>query len=86
MSLAWSERAGRSELASVWAIDIRCDDCGRTKRMQAPEIAGVVRQGTRSLIGLHNRLHCALCRERGGLGRNISITPVSRTGGSGQLA
>jgi hypothetical protein len=78
MSLAFTEGIRGPELASFRAIDISCDDCGRTKRLQAPEIADIVGQGTHSLFGLHNRLHCALCRERGGLGKNINLYPIKR--------
>lgn len=74
MSLAWIEgREPRREPPT--AVDIRCDDCGRSKRMPPSEVARHLGQG-RSLIALHNRLYCALCRERGGLGKNISLIPV----------
>lgn len=46
--------------------------------MQGRALAAVIREGTRSLIGLHNRLHCSVCRERGGLGKNLSLFPIKR--------
>lgn len=77
MSLA--HREGRpSELSTVASLDIRCDDCGRTKRMWPGDLARIASSGTRSLIGLHSRLHCSVCRERGGTGKNISLTPTFR--------
>lgn len=79
MSLAY-EKPDRVELATYWAIDIRCEDCGRTKRMQPGDIAAVVKGGTRSLIGLHNKLFCSVCRDRGGQGRNINLYPIARSG------
>lgn len=78
MSLAFTEGIRGPELARFRAIDISCDDCGRTKRLRAPEIAEIMGQGTHSLYGLHNRLRCALCHERGGLGKNISLAPIAR--------
>lgn len=78
MSLAFTEGISRSELAEYRAIDMRCDDCGRTKRMQSGEIVGHARAGVRSLVALGNKLHCSLCRDRGGLGRNISLFPIYR--------
>lgn len=74
MSLAWNE--GPREPPAP-PVDIRCDDCGRTKRMPPSEVSRHLGHG-RSLIALHNRLYCALCRERGGLGKNISLVPVTR--------
>lgn len=78
MSLAFTEGIRGSELAQYRAIDISCDDCGRTKRLRAAEIADIISQGTCSLFGLHNRLRCTLCYERGGLGKNISLIPIAK--------
>ncbi|KFC65274.1 hypothetical protein FG93_04815 [Bosea sp. LC85] len=41
-------------------------------------IQEVIGQGTRTLMGLHNRLSCSVCRERGGLGKNITLVPTFR--------
>lgn len=79
MSLAWGEGPWRPELASYRAIDIRCDDCGRTKRLQVAEISRFIRAGTHSLIGLHDKLYCSVCRDRGGLGKNIDLKPRPRS-------
>ncbi|TCR63196.1 hypothetical protein [Bosea sp. BK604] len=78
MSLAFENGPWKPELALVRAIDIRCEDCGRTRRMQAPAIARHVSAGCHSLIGLHDKLYCAVCRERGGLGKNLSLFPIDR--------
>lgn len=78
MSLAYGGNEKRSELAGYRAIDIECEECGRTKRMQPPAIAAVVRGGTRTLIGLHNKLYCSACRDRGLQGRNINLYPKER--------
>lgn len=78
MSLAWGEEPWKPELSGFRAIDIRCEDCGRTKRMQPREIAGHIERGVYSLVGLHNRLHCSVCRDRGGMGKNVSLIPIDR--------
>ena len=78
MSLAFSQLDRSAELASFSAVDIRCEDCGRTKRLQRRQLQDIVHSGTRSLIGLHNRLYCSACRGRGGDGRNIDLQPVRR--------
>lgn len=46
--------------------------------MQPSDIADHIRAGTKSLVGLGNKLHCSVCRDRGGLGRNISLYPILR--------
>lgn len=78
MTLWAEEGPWRPELSLFRAIDIRCDDCGRTKRMQPREIRQQIGAGVYSLIGLHNRLHCSVCRSRGGLGKNVSLLPIRR--------
>jgi hypothetical protein len=78
MSLDYGGGAKRPELAAYSAIDIECEECGRTKRMQSPAIGSVIRSGTHTLIGLHNKLHCSVCRSRGGLGKNINLYPKER--------
>lgn len=78
MSLAFTEKIWRPELSQFRAIDIRCDDCGRTKRLQAPDIREHIARGVHSLIGLHDKLHCSVCRSRGGMGKNVSLFPIER--------
>jgi hypothetical protein len=78
MSLAFTEGIWRPELSLFRTIDIRCDDCGRGKRMQPAEIRAHVAKGVYSLVGLHDKLHCAVCRDRGGLGKNVSVYPIKR--------
>lgn len=78
MSLAWGEGPREPELLAYSALDIECEECGRTKRMQAPQIAGHVRRGVHTLIGLHNKLYCSACRERGLPARNINLYPKLR--------
>jgi hypothetical protein len=80
MSLGYSGGDKQPELAAYRAIDIECEECGRTKRMQPPAIAAAVRGGTRTLIGLHNKLYCSACRDRGLQGRNINLYPKERGG------
>jgi cytochrome c553 len=77
--MSFAERQNdRDELAQIATLDIRCDDCGRSKRMWPGAIADISAQGTRTLIGLHSRLFCAVCHERGGTGKNISLAPSYR--------
>lgn len=78
MSLLAEEGPWRPELSILRAIDIRCDDCGRTKRMPPSEIRRHVANGVYSLVGLHDKLHCLVCRDRGGLGKNVSLYPIKR--------
>lgn len=78
MSLAWGEGPRRPELSSYSALDIECEECGRTKRMQSHEIAQHVARGVHTLIGLHNKLLCSACRERGLPARNINVYPKPR--------
>lgn len=79
--MSFAERGSdRNELAAIATLDVRCDDCGRSKRLWPEALAGYSAQGTRSLVGLHGRLYCAVCRERGGTGKNISLTPAYRRG------
>lgn len=78
MSLIFTEGIWRPELSLFRAIDIRCDDCGRSKRMQPSDIRSHIANGVYSLIGLHDKLHCTVCRDRGGLGKNVSVYPIKR--------
>ncbi|MGO4737355.1 hypothetical protein AB4099_12480 [Bosea sp. 2KB_26] len=59
-------------------LEIPCEDCGRTKRMWPGAIQEVIGQGTRTLMGLHNRFSCSVCRERGGLGTTTTLVPTVR--------
>ena len=64
--------------AAVGALlDIQCEDCGRTRRMWPGAIQEGIGQGTRTLMGPENRLSCS-CRERGGLGKTITLVPTAR--------
>lgn len=78
MSLTFSQLDRSSELWNLSATDIKCEDCGRTKRLQSRQLRAIVRDGTRTLMGLHNRLYCSACRDRGGEGRNIDLKPIYR--------
>lgn len=78
MSLSFTEGIWRPELSAFRAIDIRCEDCGRTKRMQPAEIRHQIAGGTYNLVSLGNKLHCSVCRDRGGLGKNVSVYPIKR--------
>lgn len=46
--------------------------------MQPREIDEHIRAGRHSLIGLHSKLYCSVCRSRGGLSKNISLYPIKR--------
>lgn len=79
MSLAFTEGIRRPELAQFWAINIHCEDCGRTKRMPPREINQHIANGVHTLMALHNKMRCSACSERGiGGGKNISIYPYER--------
>ena len=67
-----------SELSQVRALDLICEDCGRTRRLSRPRLLDLERQGLRTLHALGARLICAACRERGGQGRNVSLRPQWR--------
>ena len=78
MSLAFSRGGRPSELEAYQVIDIECEDCGRTRRMQRRAIAEAIRNGAHTLIELHNKLYCSACRERGAPGRNVNLYPRER--------
>jgi hypothetical protein len=63
----------RCELASVRAVDIQCEDCGRTRRFQRPALLDLERKGVRTFPQLASRLYCRHCAERNGTGRNVSL-------------
>ena len=67
-----------SELSLMRALDLVCEDCGRTRRLFRPRLLDFERQGFRTLHALGARLVCAACRERGGQGRNVSLKPQWR--------
>lgn len=79
MSLAYTEGIRRPELKQFWAINIHCEDCGRTKRMPAGEINRHVNNGVHTLMDLYLKMRCTVCSERGiGGGKNISLYPFKR--------
>ncbi|MDE1438004.1 hypothetical protein, partial [Bacillus licheniformis] len=78
MSLMAEDGPWRPELSLFRAIDMRCEDCGRSKRMQPPEIRRHIADGIFSLVGLHAKLQCKVCRSRGGMGKNVSLFPIEK--------
>jgi hypothetical protein len=65
----WSE----GELLTVRALDIACEDCGRTRRLQRQRLVQLDEGGIKSFHQLGNKLRCSACAERDGKGRNIKI-------------
>ncbi|MGO4665499.1 hypothetical protein [Bosea sp. 2RAB26] len=68
----WEIRAAAGALPGI-----RCEDCGRTKRIWPGAIQEVIGQGARTLMRPDNRLSCS-CRECGGLGTTITLMPAVR--------
>ena len=64
-----------SELRQARALDIVCEDCGRTRRFQRRDLLELDLEGFHSFHQLGSKLVCRHCRERKGEGRNISLKP-----------
>jgi hypothetical protein len=69
--LTW---AGTRRALDAGAIEITCDDCGRTKLWTRATLAAMVDPAT-TLDELGARLFCSACRLRGGGGFNICLRP-----------
>jgi len=64
-----------NELALAWAVDITCENCGRTRRFQRRALANLQDKGCRTLAQLGSRLYCLACEERDAAARNVSLVP-----------
>lgn len=64
-----------SELRQARALDIVCEDCGRTRRFHRRDLLELDLEGIRSFHQLGSKLVCKHCRERRGEGRNVSLKP-----------
>ena len=64
-----------SELRQARALDIVCEDCGRTRRFQRRDLLELDMEGFRTFPQLGSKLVCRHCRERQGRGKNISLKP-----------
>lgn len=65
------------ELRQARALDIECEDCGRTRRFQRRDLLELDMEGIRTFQQLGSKLYCRHCRERRGKGRNVSLKPLS---------
>ena len=68
-------RATGNELDLVWAVDVSCENCGRTRRLQRRTLASLRDRGYHTLAQLGSRLYCMACQERNAGGRNVSVVP-----------
>ena len=67
---------GRRRVLAANAIEITCEDCGRTKLWTRVTLESVV-TSTTTLDDLGARLFCSACRLRGGGGYNVRLRPLS---------
>jgi hypothetical protein len=76
MSLAWSDsKAPLPRLSQIAALNVRCDDCGRTSRLERQALDGLPDY---CLSELRKKLLCSHCREMGALGKNVAAMPILR--------
>ncbi|MET0744721.1 MAG: hypothetical protein ABWY78_15230 [Microvirga sp.] len=64
-----------NELALAWAVDIHCENCGRTRRFSRRALATFQERGCRTFAHLGSRLYCLACQERDAAARNVSLVP-----------
>lgn len=64
-----------SELRQAKALDIVCEDCGRTRRFQRRDLLELDMEGFRTFPQLGSKLVCRHCKGRRGAGKNISLKP-----------
>lgn len=64
-----------SELRQARALDIVCEDCGRTRRFQRRLLLELDMEGFTSFQQLAAKLVCKHCRERQGQGHNVTLRP-----------
>jgi len=64
-----------SELRQARALDIVCEDCGRTRRFQRRYLLELDMEGFHSFQQLAAKLVCRHCRERRGEGHNVTLRP-----------
>ena len=60
-------------LGAIDNIEIRCSDCGRTKRWTREHVASRSLPANATLDDLGKKLVCSACREQGGRGFNVEI-------------
>ena len=65
------------KLEAVSLIEIRCSDCGRTKRWSREHIASRALPLAADLNDLGQRLICSECRNVGGRGYNVEIKRIA---------
>jgi hypothetical protein len=65
-------------------MDVRCENCGRTRRLTSRHIAEYERRGHRSIEQIGEKLRCSACDERGRVSRNVSVVPYFRRHGPAQ--
>jgi hypothetical protein len=66
---------GVGELRQARALDVECEDCGRTRRFQRRDLLALDREGVRTFRHLGSRLTCRHCRDRSGSGKNVTLKP-----------
>lgn len=78
MVVAQQEGSSQTELASVATARVECEDCGHSRQLWPAAIQQAIAQGVQTVLGLHRRLRCSVCYERGGTGKNINVFPTYR--------
>lgn len=76
--MAWSDhRVPTPPLSQLTALEVLCEPCGRTRRMEGDKVGQLVERGYRSIDDLEGRLVCSACAER----RRLTIIPYFRRAG-----
>ncbi len=78
MANAQQEEGGQPELAFVATARVECEDCGHSRQLWPAAIQQAMAQGVQTVLGLHKKLRCSICYERGGTGKNINVFPTYR--------
>jgi RNase P subunit RPR2 len=65
-----------NELVSAKALEVICEDCGRTRRLDRWKLIELDEGGVKSFHQLGHRLRCKTCRAAQGEGNNVRMRPI----------
>lgn len=72
--MSFAERVPVPPIDELAALDVRCDSCGHSSRLQGEHLQGIASRGFRRVSDLEGRLVCSLCKER----RRLALLPFYR--------
>lgn len=76
MSVGWSEAAPVPGLGEIAALQIRCECCGHTRRLEGRDLRSLAEKGYATPFQLKPRLVCSQCKQK-----DFDLMPVLRLAG-----